>query len=100
MDRNFRRLSYVRYADDFLIGIIRPRTVAEELMQMVGTFLKEMLRLELNLGKTKLTHARQKAAHFLGTDISWNSNLEKKVVTRKESTVQSRKKVRVQARIS
>ena len=100
MDSNFRRLSYVRYADDFLIGVVRPRTVTEELMHMVGTFLKDMLRLELNLGKTKLTHARQNSAHFLGTDISWNSNLEKKVIMRKESRTQSRKKVRVQARIT
>jgi hypothetical protein len=99
MDSHFR-LSYVRYADDFLIGVIRPRTVTEELMHMVGTFLKEMLRLELNIGKTKLTHARRNSAHFLGTDISWNSNIEKKVIMRKESRTQSRKKVRVQAQIT
>jgi hypothetical protein len=99
MDRNFRRLSYVRYADDFLIGVISPRREAHEIMQKVGTFLKDSLCLELNQGKTKLTHARKDAAHFLGTDISWNANIDKKVTMRKRSKLQSRKKVRVQSMI-
>lgn len=99
MDNTFRRLSYVRYADDFLIGIIGPRKVAEEMMQTVAKFLKDKLCLELNLSKTKLTHARRSAAHFLGTDISWNSNIDKKVVMRRRSNKQKRKKVRVQPRI-
>jgi hypothetical protein len=64
MDNNYRRLSYVRYADDFLIGVIRSRKVAEEMKHDVAKFLREQLRLELNLGKTKLTHARKNAAHF------------------------------------
>jgi hypothetical protein len=53
MDNNFRRLSYVRYADDFLIGVIGPRKAAVEIMQTVATFLRDKLCLELNLGKTK-----------------------------------------------
>jgi hypothetical protein len=64
MDSSFRRLSYVRYADDFLIGVIGPRKVAEEMKIQIGHYLEEQLRLELNQGKTKLTHARRSAAHF------------------------------------
>lgn len=99
MDSKYRRLSYVRYADDFLIGVIGPRKDAEEIMQTVAKFLREKLCLELNLGKTKLTHARRSAAHFLGTDIRWNANIDKKVVMRRRSDTQGRKKVRVQPRI-
>jgi hypothetical protein len=73
--------------------------VAEEMKHTVDTFLKEKLHLELNLGKTKLTHACKSKAHFLGTDISWNANIEKKVVMRKRSYTQRRKKVRVQSLI-
>ncbi len=99
MDRGFRRLSYVRYADNFIISVIGPRTAANEIMQKVGRFLKNYLYLELNKGKTKLTHARKSKAYFLGTDISWNASVDKKVIQRKRSKLQSRKKVRVQSRI-
>lgn len=85
MDRNFRRLSYVRYADDFLIGVIGSHKDTTEIMRKVGNFLKENLWLELNPGKTKITHARREKAYFLGTHISWNSNVNKKVVMRKRS---------------
>ena len=87
MDSKFRRLSYVRYADDFLIGVIGSRKVAEEVMHKVATFLQEKLHLELNLGKTKLTHACKSRAHFLGTDISWNANIEKKPKNRRKPPV-------------
>lgn len=99
MDSNFKRLSYVRYADDFLIGVIGSCAEAKEIMLKVSNFLKESMHLKLNHGKTKLTHARKDTAHFLATDISWNSNIDKKVVMRKSCGVQSRKKVRVQSRI-
>jgi hypothetical protein len=99
MDKNFKRLTYVRYADDFLIGVIGSCAQAKEIMLRVSNFLKENLYLQLNHGKTKLTHARKERAHFLGTDISWNSSINKKVVMRKAMGVQSRKKVRVQSRI-
>jgi len=86
MDETFRRLRYVRYADDFIISVIGSRRRAYEVMQQVRSFLKDPLCLELNLGKTKLTHARKNIAHFLGTDIRWNANItDKKVSKRKRS---------------
>lgn len=97
MDRNFRRLSYVRYADDFLIGVVGTHQEAVGVMSQVSMFLREHLGLDLNKSKTKLTHARKSKAYFLGTYISWNSNLDKKVVLRKRFGPQSRKKVRVQS---
>ena len=69
-DPNYRRLKYVRYADDFLLGFIGPRKEAEEIKQQLGTFLREELKLELSEAKTLITHARTEAARFLGYQIT------------------------------
>lgn len=69
-DPNFRRLKYVRYADDFLLGFTGPKSEAEAIKQELGRFLKEELKLELAEAKTLITHARTEAAQFLGYHIS------------------------------
>ncbi len=68
-DPDFRRLWYVRYADDFLLGFSGPRHEAEEIKSRIGQFLRETLRLELSEAKTLITHARDDAARFLGYEI-------------------------------
>lgn len=40
-DPNFRRVKYVRYADDFLIGLIAPKAYAVDLKQKIKEFLKK-----------------------------------------------------------
>lgn len=69
-DPNFRRLKYIRYADDFLLGFIGPKTEAEEIKTAIGTFLREKLHLEMSESKTLITHARTEHAQFLGYAIS------------------------------
>jgi group II intron reverse transcriptase/maturase len=68
-DPGFRRLRYIRYADDFILGFVGPRHEAEEIKLRVGTFLRDSLKLELSDSKTLITHARTEAARFLGYDI-------------------------------
>jgi len=68
-DPHFRRLRYVRYADDFLLSFIGPKSEAEEIKQQLGTFLQEQLKLELSKTKTLLTHARTETARFLNDEI-------------------------------
>src|SRR5262249_15240658 len=68
-DPNYRRLRYVRYADDWLLGFSGPRREAEEIKQALGAFLHEHLKLELSEPKTLITHARTHAARFLGYDL-------------------------------
>jgi group II intron reverse transcriptase/maturase len=68
-DPGFRRLTYVRYADDFLLGFIGPKSEAEEVKDKVGQFLTRALHLELSQAKTLVTHARTEAARFLGYEI-------------------------------
>jgi group II intron reverse transcriptase/maturase len=69
-DPGYRRLHYLRYADDTLFGFTGPRAEAEEIKQRLTTFLRDELRLELSAGKTLITHARTGAAKFLGYEIT------------------------------
>lgn len=67
-DPNYRRLKYVRYADDFILGVIGSKKEAEQIKHDLKTFLKEHLKLELSDEKTLITHSK-KNARFLGYDI-------------------------------
>lgn len=69
-DPGYRRLRYVRYADDFLLGFTGPKAEAQAIKDQLRAFLQESLRLELSPEKTLLTHATAGAARFLGYDIS------------------------------
>ena len=68
-DPGYRRMRYLRYVDDWLIGFSGPRKEAEEIKHQVGVFLKERLHLTLSEEKTLITHARSNPAKFLGYDI-------------------------------
>lgn len=69
-DPGYRRLRYIRYADDTLIGFTGPKAEAEEIKQRLAKFLHDDLKLEISQEKTLITHARTGAARFLGYDIS------------------------------
>lgn len=69
-DPNYRRLSYVRYADDFLLGFIGPKHEAEAIKAEIAQFLREKLALEMSNSKTLITHGRTDHARFLGYAIS------------------------------
>jgi len=69
MDPGYRRLRYIRYADDQLLGLIGSKAEAKEIKAALARFLREALGLELNAGKTLITHARSQPARFLGYDI-------------------------------
>jgi len=69
MDETYRRITYCRYADDFLIGVIGNKADAERIKSDIKEFLSEHLNLELSLEKTLITHATDKA-RFLGYDIT------------------------------
>lgn len=68
MDQEFRRLNYVRYADDFLFGYIGSKEEAEKLMREVKGFVQNTLRMECAEDKTKIVH-HQKGVRFLGFDL-------------------------------
>jgi group II intron reverse transcriptase/maturase len=68
-DPGYRRLRYVRYADDWLLGFAGPRHEAEEIKSRIAAFLRDELKLELSPSKTLITHAASQAARFLGYEI-------------------------------
>jgi len=68
-DPNFRRLWYVRYADDFLLGLAGPKDEATEIKHKIREFLSNQLELELNTEKTLITNARNQKAKFLGYEV-------------------------------
>jgi group II intron reverse transcriptase/maturase len=69
IDPAFRRLAFVRYADDFLLSFTGPRSETEDIKQQIGDFLRSTLKLEMSEEKTLITHARTEKARFLGYDI-------------------------------
>ncbi|MDE5583103.1 MAG: reverse transcriptase/maturase family protein, partial [Ruminococcus sp.] len=68
-DDSYRRLRYVRYADDFILGFTGPKSEAEIIKSEIGKFLSDKLKLELSAEKTLITNAGTKAARFLNYEI-------------------------------
>jgi hypothetical protein len=69
-DPGYRRLRYSRYADDHILGFTGPKAEAEAITDQLALFLREDLALELNPDKTLVTHARTRAARYLGYEIT------------------------------
>jgi group II intron reverse transcriptase/maturase len=69
-DPGYRRLRYSRYADDHLLGFIGPKAEAEQIKHRLAAFLRDDLKLELSAEKTLITHARTRAARYLGYEIT------------------------------
>jgi group II intron reverse transcriptase/maturase len=69
-DEGYRRLRYIRYADDFLLGLDGPKEEAGAITVRIGEFLREHLALELSREKTLITHAATESARFLGYHIT------------------------------
>ena len=68
-DPTYRRLRYVRYSDDHLLGFAGTKAEAVQIKNELARFLREELKLELSTEKTLITHARTHKARFLGYDI-------------------------------
>lgn len=66
---SYRRLRYIRYADDFLLGFVGTYREAREIKHQLGGWLQANLHLELSEEKTLITHATKERARFLGYDI-------------------------------
>jgi group II intron reverse transcriptase/maturase len=87
-DPDFRRLKYVRYADDFLLGFIGPQCEAEAIKSRIREFLADQLKLELSNAKTLITHGRTEAARFLGYEVVVSHNDNKLTAGRRSANGQ------------
>jgi group II intron reverse transcriptase/maturase len=68
-DSGYKTIQYVRYADDFIVGVIGSVEDAQKVKSDVKQFLADTLKLRLSEEKTKITHTGDRA-RFLGYDIT------------------------------
>lgn len=76
-DPTFRRLKYIRYADDFLLGLTGTKEEAETIKARISNFLRDELKLEASEEKTLISHAVNEPARFLGYEIKTKFSVEK-----------------------
>jgi RNA-directed DNA polymerase len=95
-DPNYRRLVYIRYADDFLIGVIGTRNEALEIMREVTEFLGNELHLEISTEKSGVINASE-GVRFLGYEVkTYSDNSESKVIQNGKPFVQRNVRARLQ----
>ena len=77
-DREYRKIQYNRYADDFVIGIIGSKSDAQKVKDDIRDFLQNCLKLTLSEEKTKVTHSSE-LVRYLGYDftISRDNNVKR-----------------------
>lgn len=74
-----KKIKYIRYADDFLIGVNGNREDCLEIKRKLSGFIAEVLKMELSDEKTLITHSSE-YARFLGYDVRIRRNMEIKCV--------------------
>ena len=80
MDRDYKRLKYIRYADDFLIGVIGSKEDCRKMKEDFTIFMRDKLKLELSEEKTLITNAHD-SAKFLGYEISVRSQRSQNITS-------------------
>lgn len=88
------RIYYVRYADDFLIGINGHYDIAVKVREEVANYLEEVLKLKLNMDKTKITSATNDRATFLGAQVRAITSQTNDQPRRKGSKTDAGRKIR------
>jgi group II intron reverse transcriptase/maturase len=91
-DPDYIRITYLRYADDWIVGICGSQALAETIKQGMKTFLWEHLKLTLSEEKTHITNARAEEALFLGTVLTIGMGKEAKIKLQKNRLGQSFKR--------
>src|SRR5438046_10582445 len=79
-DANYVRIKYLRYADDWAIGLCGSKDLAEHIKGAIKGFLCEKLHLRLSEEKTTITNAKTEEAHFLGTLLTIGKGKAQKIV--------------------
>jgi retron-type reverse transcriptase len=67
LDTNFKRLHFVRYADDLIVGISGSKLDAVVIKNRISAFLKENLKMDLK--KDEILNFRKTESKFLGYTI-------------------------------
>ncbi len=80
MDASFKRLKYVRYADDFVVGVIGSKEDSKRIKEEITEFLHTSLKLELSQEKTLIT-SNKNLIKFLGYEIGIDGGHDSKTNT-------------------
>jgi group II intron reverse transcriptase/maturase len=92
-DPKFREVKYIRYADDWIIGVTGPKSLAERIRNECGEFLSENLGLTLNDEKTEVIHAKSEYAEFLGVLLGITDKGEGRYLTKQKGDTADKTKV-------
>ena len=76
-DTTDKKLVYIRYADDFIIGVNGTKEECIQIKNEIKEFLSNQLKLELSEEKTKITHSSE-SVRFLGYDVTIRRNQQVK----------------------
>lgn len=68
-DDSYVRINYVRYADDFVMGIEGSYKTTAEILKRMERFVNNELKLKFNQDKTYITKFNNKPFKFLGYKI-------------------------------
>lgn len=83
-------MKYIRYADDFIIGVKGDKADCEEIKRRLSEFICQTLKMELSEEKTLITHSNQ-YARFLGYDVRVRRDSKvKSVGNRKQRTLNNK----------
>jgi group II intron reverse transcriptase/maturase len=63
------RIEYVRYADDWIIGVLGSRKLASNIKDLISDFMTNSLAQKIHPSKTKITDIRKGNAQFLGYEL-------------------------------
>jgi len=63
------RIEYVRYADDWMIGVSGNRKLVLNLKDLISDFMENSLKQKIHPEKTKITNIRKGNAQFLGYEL-------------------------------
>ena len=70
-DETFRRMGYIRYVDDFLIGFTGTKVEAQEIKNRIELFLADELKLKTNKTKSYISHSSDRGIKYLGFYIRY-----------------------------
>lgn len=68
-----KKIKYVRYADDFLIGVNGSMEDCREIKRKLSEYISNTLKMELSQEKTLITHSNE-SARFVGYDVRVRRN--------------------------
>ena len=98
MDETFRRMHYVRYADDFIFGFIGLKSEAKQIQKSISDKI-ETMKMSINQEKSFILHSHSRGIKYLGAFLRYhkknairkrNDGVDSDSVTKQVSHLQER----------